>query len=235
LTELATIYLATTPWELAHARRANRANAAAALESAAREPGHRLEHYWESGAMSNAALVLPDPLDRLSRPIQAYLAADEENEIPRRALVQIIAIRAWQLKHAGRFPDRLEMLVPEELKSLPIDPYSDRQFGFVAYTGGVILPLRAAISAAYNPSEPAAYKPIESERIFSPKEGSWLLYSVGPDREDNGGVAITSSANYRIVKGYDIVFAIPPVGNDAGKAEGEGNPKPAVSQPPAAE
>ena len=51
------------------------------------------------------------------------------------ALVQILAIRSWQLKHDGQFPDRLDALVPEELPSLPNDPYSDRPFGYIPWNG----------------------------------------------------------------------------------------------------
>ena len=52
------------------------------------------------------------------------------NEAGRRALVQVLAIRDWQLKHNGQFPESLEKLVPEELPSLPLDPYSGRIFSY---------------------------------------------------------------------------------------------------------
>jgi ABC-2 family transporter protein len=200
--ELGMINLVTTPWELARARRVNRAVSAAALESAGREPGHRLEHYWHSRELFYEDELLPDPLNRISRPAQDYLAADVQNEVARRALVQVFAIRAWQLKHNGEFPERLEMLVPDELPSLPIDPYSDRPFGYVRSTGKVILPPQSALAAV----------PVRSDSTrFSPVKGSWLLYSVGRDRTDDLGTAISDEMNFRLFRGYDIVFGIPPL------------------------
>ena len=46
---------------------------------------------------------------------------------------------------------------------------------------------------------------------FSPLKGSWLLYSVGRDRHDDLGSAIADEMNFRLIRGYDIVFAIPPL------------------------
>ncbi len=217
------INLVTTPWELTRARRVNRFVSAAALESASREPGHRLEHYWHSGAFSLADPMLPDPLRRFYRPVNDFLLADEQNEVARRALVQVFAIRAWQLKHDGRFPERLDVLVPEELPSLPIDPYSDRPFAFVPSSGARVLSLRDTLSTVRIS--------INSKRA-SPPPGSWLLYSVGLDRQDNGGIAITDEMNYRLFRGYDIVFAIPPVPGTpaAGKVESQSAPE-ATSEP----
>ena len=51
----------------------------------------------------------------------------------RRALVQVMAIRAWQLEHEGRFPEHLDDIVPDELASLPVNPYSGKPFGYITY------------------------------------------------------------------------------------------------------
>ena len=45
------------------------------------------------------------PLEESIRKRSPYIVADEQNEVARRALVQILAIRSWQLKHDGQFPD----------------------------------------------------------------------------------------------------------------------------------
>ncbi len=221
--DYARINLVMTPWELAHARRVSRFVSAAALKSAAREPGHRQEHYWKSGASSLADSMLPEPLQTLSRSVNQYLAADEQNEVGRRALVQTFAIRAWQLKHDGRFPENLDLLVPEELPSLAIDPYSDRPFGFVPSHGASVVPFRWALSTVQIPRD-VKYSP--------PPPGSRLLYSVGPDRRDNGGIAITDDPILRSIEGYDIVFAIPPLHAIPanGKVESQRAPKP-TSEP----
>ncbi len=222
--EFGKLNLVTTPWELAHARRVNRFVSAAALESAAREPGHRSEHYWQSQAISLANLMLPEPLQTLSRSVNEYLAADEQNEVGRRALVQTFAIRAWQLKHDGRFPARLDLLVPEELPSLPIDPYSDRPFGFVRSNGATVVPLRWALSTVQIPRD-VKHSP--------PPPGSWLLYSVGPDRRDNAGVAITDDPTLTSFQGYDIVFAIPPLRGTPANGKVESQPAPKANSEPA--
>ena len=44
-----------------------------------------------------------------------------------------MAVRDWQLRHGGRFPDKLDDLVPDELPSLPLDPYTGRPFGYTTY------------------------------------------------------------------------------------------------------
>jgi hypothetical protein len=209
------INLVTTPWELAHAWRVNRLVSTEALESASREPGHRLERYsrdWRNPAIEYSPKRLPDPLSRLSEPADGYLFPDEQNEVARRALVQILAIRCWQLKHDGRFPETLDVLVPDELPRLPNDPYSDRPFAYVPWTGGGVVPLGMALGGVATPRE----------SLQEPKSGSRLLYSVGSDRRDDRGIAYATTA-----PGRDLVFAIPPLEkeSDAGKNKAESTPK----------
>jgi hypothetical protein len=100
----------------------------------------------------------------------------------------VLAIRAWQLRHGGTFPDRLEALVPEDLPSLPTDPYSGRPFGYISQ----------AKSWWTSPDS-------------SPERR--LLYSIGPDRRDDQGMPLDRSPE---TGEYDIVFPIPPVPQDAG-------------------
>ena len=127
--------------------------------------------------------------------------------------MQILAIHSWQLKHDGRFPDSLDALVPDELPSLPNDPYADRPFGYIPWEGGTILPLKSAL---------AGFMGTPDAQLISTEPGSRLLYSVGQDRRDNGG-----TSNTRTFPGRDLVFTIPPVGNTtgAGKDKAESTPK----------
>jgi hypothetical protein len=71
-----------------------------------------------------------------------------------------VAIRAWQLRHDGRFPDRLDELVPEELPSLPVDPYSGKPFNYLpehpiaqgrllSSAHNLVYPIRPAPSGPY--------------------------------------------------------------------------------------
>ena len=142
-----------------------------------------------------------------------YVAVDEQNEVARRALVQILAIHSWQLKHDGQFPDSLDALVPDELPSLPNDPYSDRPFGYIPSNGGALLPLKSAL---------AGWMSTTDAQLISTEPGSRLLYSVGHDRRDNGG-----NSNTRTFPGRDLVFAISPVRNttSAEKAKAESTTK----------
>jgi hypothetical protein len=131
-----------------------------------------------------------------------YIVAVDQNEVARRALVQILAIRIWQVRHNGHFPESLEALVPGTLSSLPIDPYSGKPFGFKRSNGQEVSPLREALITAPGKGQASAPE-------------SWLLYSVGPDGVDNGG--FTFKPNDPTPQPMDIVFEIPPV-------KGNGNP-----------
>src|SRR4029077_2285714 len=75
---------------------------------------------WQRRSISTPALARGGPLGydlestplakRLIPNIHSYLETNDLNEVARRALVQVLAIRAWQLRHDGRFPDRLDRL-----------------------------------------------------------------------------------------------------------------------------
>ena len=158
--------------------------------------------------------TLPGPLSGCS-PVSrwSYLAADEQNEVARRALVQVLAIRSGSSNTTASFPDRLDELVPDELPSPPNDPYSDRPFGYTPCAGASLLPLKSALAGTLvvnrlGPDHAPA--------------GSWLLYSIGHDRRDDGG-----TSNSKTFPGRDLVFAIPPVENTpgAGKDKAEKSDK----------
>jgi len=220
----ALVDVVTTPWERARARRVNRLVSAAAIQSAMREPWQRSGH--ASRGLDNVDIRYAQTTTPLAMmhipPTGSYLYADDYNEVARRALVQIIALCAWQLRHGGQFPDRLDALVPEELPSLPTDPYSGRPFGYVRSDGHVVPPPRFALGTV--PGE-----------LQAPAKGSWLLYSVGPDGHDDGG--ITFKDNDHRSQPMDIVFAIPPVEGDSGAGKGKGQdgaedrPAPPASRP----
>jgi hypothetical protein len=214
LLRLGMIDVVTTPWELARARRVNRALAAREIETGSREPGHRIDKDWQQQTYGHHWQNVPDRLRALLQSAGIYVFADDQNEVARRALVQIIAIRIWQLKHDGRFPDRLEALVPDELPSLPLDPYADRTFGYIPWEAGSVLAMQSALLA---PVFVGA-----GTEFISPKPGSWLLYSVGHDRQDDGG-----TSNSKTFPGRDLVFVIPPIAKTAGtpKDKAESAPK----------
>jgi hypothetical protein len=148
---------------------------------------------------------------------EPYLAAVDHNEVARRALMQILALRAWQLRHNGQFPERLSALVPDELPSLPNDPFSGQPFGYVRSHGREVPPLHVALHGALALGEDAPKVP---------PRGTRLLYSVGPDGLDDDGIAFKNKG-FRSQPMVDIVFAIPPVAGEGGasKAQSGGDDK----------
>ena len=117
--------------------------------------------------------------------------------------MQILAIRAWQLKHDGQFPERLEALVPEELASLPKDPYSGHPFGFVLPGRQYHLPLRLALV------EPKSAVTVRAAVL--PPPGSRLLYSIGPLHDARSKELIERESAPFVFLNGEIVFVIPPV------------------------
>ena len=182
------IDMITTPWERIRARRVDRRFTGFLIQNAPLEPWQQ-----ELGPGLPIARELESaPLaSYLARRIGACLGEEGRNEVWGRALVQVMAVRAWQLRHGGRFPDRLEDLVPDELPSLPNDPYAGKPFGYLTYEQF----RRTATHAS--PGTPAA-------------RGSRILYSVGPDGQDDHGVSFAPAS-------VDISFWIPPLGFPEGQ------------------
>jgi hypothetical protein len=163
------IDLIAAPWERARAVRLTRQATSEEARFVSLEPWKRptsppavIEKGLspENESFSLAALLVPN--------ILRSWAANDRNEVARRALVQVLAVREWQLRHGGRFPDRLDELVPHTLPSLPLDPYTGRPFGYT--TIGRV----------------AGYRPANWPPLDWPAE-TRLIYSAGPDRRDDQG------------------------------------------------
>ena len=147
-----------------------------------------------------------------------YIVAVDHNEVGRRALVQVLALRAWQLKHGGQFPQTLDALVPEELPSLPNDPYSGRPFGYVPSHGLEVPVLRDALHAG-------AVKP------EVPPPGVGCSTASEPTVVTTRG--LTTKDKVLRSEPLDIVFAIPPVEGDAAGSKGQDQGNDAVKDRPA--
>jgi ABC-type transport system involved in multi-copper enzyme maturation permease subunit len=219
----------TLPWEVARARRVARVFASAYSQTAAQQPFQRLVRSSDQRFLPefNDALVTTPLAARLLVNMGPYIESSDRNEVGRRALVQVLALRAWQLRHDGRMPDRLDQLVPEELPSLPDDPYTGRAFGYIPSDGQAVPSLRDTLGEWLSYTAGSGARSTFSAREVRPwgaATGCWLLYSVGPDFRDNRG-----DANGRVAQqpdqhglynpssvfdprlNYDIVFPIPPL------------------------
>lgn len=82
----------------------------------------------------------------LMRGVERYIEANDRNEVARRAFVLVLALREWQLRHGGQFPKSLDALVPEQLTSLPLDPYSGQPFGYARSQGQEVPSLRYVLA-----------------------------------------------------------------------------------------
>ena len=170
----------TTPWELARASKAFRLLYGARIEEAQTEP-------WFAGRMStqsgrewpklrttsgpDARVIAPDeleqvftstPLATLTLPVlESYIDLWNRNEVGRRALVQVLALRAWQLEHGGRLPGQLQELVSSGLlDALPTDPYTPKHpFGYVRSSGQPLLPLGQFARLARGPTARGNFAP----------------------------------------------------------------------------
>jgi hypothetical protein len=181
----------TTPWERARVRRVNRLPSQAAIDDAIYEPWQRPG--FTNSEVTDAVIITPQAAMMMLAPTRWYSDSNDRNEVTRRALVQVLAIRAWQYRHQGQFPTSLDALMPTELPTLPVDPYSGRPFGYILAVGQEVSPLRSTVNGAQVKSQ-------------APAPGSWLLYSVGPNGRDDRGISFDQRGSL-----LDIVFAIPPL------------------------
>ena len=191
----------STPWELERARRAVRTLFEAERRAASR-PGQSTSTALDIDDATRpdaSSIMATTPLAQwvfgLTVPYPAY---DQRTEVTRRALVQVLAIRAWQLDHEGHLPDRLEELVPSEVDRLPDDPYRPGQpFGYVRSDG--------------QPLPPIGMRglPMQGGPLIRHTHGDRLLYSVGPDRIDNQGLVPNPTAPAFGDDVGDLVFPLP--------------------------
>jgi hypothetical protein len=194
--QLVNIDAMTTPWEIVRSRRALRTLLGMAASDADLDPWLRPQREQGPGFPPTIPLLESTPLARQLYPnVEALRLTADDNEVARRALVQILALRSWQLAHKGRFPEKLDDLVPGELDELPVDPHVNRPFRYIWSSGQSLMPL-----GWIGPAGPSDWNQVQ------PMNGRRLLYSVGVDRRDDG-----AGESYGFnSQSYDIVFPLPP-------------------------
>lgn len=188
--------LFTTPWELARVRRLNRLCTARGLESATLEPWQRpnrsdnlgVDVYGPIGQADQFAL-----LRFLQFNAGGFLMRHDEQEAVRRAVVQVLATRAWMIHHDGKFPAKLDDLVPSELSALPLDPFTGQSFGYTTLARSVELPRRDP-QHWQSPNWPRATR---------------LIYSAGPDGRGDHGLFIVPGEMHGAKD--DLVFPVEPI------------------------
>ncbi len=195
------IEVSTTPWELTRARRVIRQWAAETIRFPSQSYDAYIRIYLDTRNIFTEPWAHPLVLELVSSGSNTTWMLDQQL-MGLRALEQVVAIRSWQLRHEGAFPDRLEQLVPEELDRLPLDPYSNQPFRYVIPSGQQVAAIGDVLSVPYGM--------IPDHLVGeNPRDGR-LLYSIGPDRSDN----LANRGSQQI--NNDIVFAIPPLKTKTG-------------------
>ncbi len=195
--DAAMIEISTTPWELTRIRRIVHRWAAESIQLARLSPLNRALMGRNNALWDFFQNPTPSPLvTQLLAPNFSLLEYSDRMLMGRRALVQVIAIRSWQLRHDGAFPERLDQLVPEDLESLPLDPYSETPFRYIVSSGQSFTSIGEAFA-----QQPVRYPPAHRDGT-----ADWrLLFSVGPDLRDDHGNSYQGHGE------WDYVFAIPPL------------------------
>ena len=182
------------PWERERARRVARRFFADRLDFYRLEPFRR-NPAWVGEPRGQGPEFRGSPLALQVIPnvdgVVRWIDREVEN---RRALELVLALRAWQFAHDGKYPEKLEDLVPTVLDRLPADPYSGRPFGYVVSEG--------------QPIRPPALNDVggEAGQARPTRRGQRLIYSVGPDWADDH-----AAGSYQFIPFHrgDLVVPLP--------------------------
>jgi hypothetical protein len=115
-------------------------------------------------------------------------------EVTRRAAILQLALVEYRARH-GRSAKALTELVPDIVPALPIDPYSGQSFRF-RISAGEEMPWFGNNSDG-------------SQQMLQVAAGQGVIWSVGPDFQDNGGVKPGEAYQRLVREGADIIFLVP--------------------------
>ena len=153
--------------------------------------------------VSHALPPIPEPVDpmwQIFTPVfeQAHFRDVEESETQDDLLLVTLALHLYALDNKGAYPDTLAQLTPRYLDHIPADLFAHGN-----------TPLRYKRSGARTEIPQPAAKPAEqSGGIYKPQaagkakppydpdypgKGVYVLYSVGPDGKDGGGLPIDAA------------------------------------------
>jgi ABC-type transport system involved in multi-copper enzyme maturation permease subunit len=130
-----------------------------------------------------------------------------------RAAVLKVALRLYQAEHGGTAAGRLRMLVPGYISAIPQDPFDGRPFRYRVSRGEQIpwpddgtLP-RANVAPGGGPlNQPA---PV-AQPACAVLPGQGVLWSVGEDGRDDGGLRQERRGSNSSSDGEDLIFLVPP-------------------------
>ncbi len=124
--------------------------------------------------------------------------------VARRAAILSLALRAFHAEH-GKYPDALQELVQAGcLHELPRDPHDEsRNYGYRVSRGEV---LRATIRGTADRLMALREEPVD--RAVAP--GQAILWSVGQDRVDQGGMNPPGVVLIGHNRSDDVVILVPP-------------------------
>jgi hypothetical protein len=106
-----------------------------------------------------------------------------------------VALALYQAE-TGQPAERLEDLVPRYLAALPADPFSGQPFHYRVSRGE-----RLVWEAERYPNTEIVYRDVPA--------GQGILWSVGPDRTDNGGKKRFIGYHPASATGLDVIFLVP--------------------------
>jgi hypothetical protein len=141
-------------------------------------------------------VIVPNALHRGRDSTGAALRARAD----RAAVVLLVALRLYQAEK-GRPAESLDALVPAYLPAVPADPYAGLPFGYRLSKGEAI----DWPAANGGPQRPVA-------------EGQGVLWSVGEDRQDDGGTrqGPQSDGSGNAAPGADLIWLVPPPADKGG-------------------
>lgn len=133
------------------------------------------------------------------------IETDRQHRIHRRVLIVVLALRLHELEK-GTVPATLDALVSNGyLKQAPRDPYSDQPLRYRISGGELLHPTPVVGPVLRGSMQPAALEP---KRV---PPGQPLLWSVGPDRTDDGAHNLPTELGI-MGGGKDLIFLPPLLG-----------------------